>query len=144
MKIKLIYSGSLSKKSPEQTIIDEYQKRLPWKIEQKEIIVKQKGETQKQAEAQAIQQILTDDYIVILDEKGENLNSFEFAEILKNPRLTFIIGGAYGVEENLKTKANKLISFGKLTWPHKLVRVMLFEQIYRSYTILNNHPYHKL
>lgn len=83
-------------------------------------------------------------FTIALDEHGENLSSKEFAELLRDkPLVNFIIGEADGLPENLRKNAHKLISFGRLTWPHKLVRVLLCEQIYRSWSLLNNHPYHR-
>ena len=57
--------------------------------------------------------------------------------------LVFVIGGSYGLSNDVIKRSNRLISFGKLTYPHQMVRLMLIEQIYRGYMILKNHPYHK-
>ncbi|MBT8472400.1 MAG: 23S rRNA (pseudouridine(1915)-N(3))-methyltransferase RlmH [Marinicaulis sp.] len=87
--------------------------------------------------------------IICLDEKGKNMSSDILANWLLKQRdsgasnATFLIGGADGHTEEVKSKAALTISFGAATWPHKLVRVMLMEQIYRSMTILSNHPYHR-
>lgn len=83
-------------------------------------------------------------YRVVLDPSAKEVDSFEFAKILeKNANITFFIGGAYGFESNFVKCANLSVSFGKITLSHKLIKVLLLEQIYRGLTINNNHPYHK-
>ena len=87
--------------------------------------------------------------VCVLDERGEALSSAAFAKFIENEaargvkQLTFMIGGPDGHTADTRAKALKKISFGPMTWPHRLVRVMLLEQIYRSVTILVNHPYHR-
>jgi 23S rRNA (pseudouridine1915-N3)-methyltransferase len=84
-----------------------------------------------------------------LDEKGASLTSEDFAGDLARLRdngiasLTFAIGGADGLDESLRQRANRLVAFGALTLPHQLVRVLLLEQIYRATTMLSGHPYHR-
>src|SRR5262245_46666997 len=85
--------------------------------------------------------------VVVLDPHGENLDSSALAAQLAKwresgrPATVFLIGGADGLAANLGEKAGLRLSFGKATWPHQLVRVMLLEQIYRATTILTGHPY---
>lgn len=85
---------------------------------------------------------------IILDERGKALASLELAGLLRRhleqgtPDLCFLIGGPDGHAEAIR-KSGQVISFGPMTWPHRLVRVMLLEQLYRSVTILLNHPYHR-
>ena len=85
-----------------------------------------------------------------LDEKGANLTSEDFARDIARlrdrgtPALSFAIGGADGLDESLRLRANRIIAFGALTLPHQLVRVLLLEQIYRTTTILSGHPYHRM
>jgi 23S rRNA (pseudouridine1915-N3)-methyltransferase len=87
--------------------------------------------------------------IVILDERGQSLDSAGFAKLLAEwraqdaPAVTFIIGGADGLAASLRQRAKLTLAFGTATWPHQLVRVMLLEQIYRAGTILAGHPYHR-
>lgn len=86
--------------------------------------------------------------IVLFDVKGESLSSENFATFmeqyfLKDSELNFVIGGSYGVSETLKQNCYKRISVSKMTFPHRLFRVMALEQIYRALTILNNVSYHK-
>jgi 23S rRNA (pseudouridine1915-N3)-methyltransferase len=86
---------------------------------------------------------------IILDERGEGLNSAALAGRLQDwraaerPAAVFILGGADGLAAGLREKAELALAFGALTWPHQLVRVMLLEQLYRAATILSGHPYHR-
>lgn len=83
-------------------------------------------------------------YCIGLDEGGEMLDSFEFANILKDrAQISFFIGGAYGFSSNFKAKMNRCISLSRLTFAHKIAKLVLFEQIYRALCINSNHPYHK-
>jgi 23S rRNA (pseudouridine1915-N3)-methyltransferase len=87
--------------------------------------------------------------IVILDERGDNLDSATLATLLREwraedrPAVCFVIGGADGIAESLRGRAKLKLAFGKMTWPHQLARVMLLEQLYRAGTILAGHPYHR-
>ena len=88
------------------------------------------------------------DYIISLAIKGIELSSLELAEkidktFITNSNITFIIGGSNGIREDILSKSNMLLSFSKLTYPHGLFRLILLEQIYRSFKILNNESYHK-
>jgi 23S rRNA (pseudouridine1915-N3)-methyltransferase len=81
---------------------------------------------------------------IALDPSSKEVDSHEFANLLKDSaQINLFIGGAYGFERDFLTKCNKAISFGKITLSHKLVKVVLMEQIFRGLTINNNHPYHK-
>ena len=88
--------------------------------------------------------------IVLFDERGKTLSSEDFASRLGGWRdqgteaATFIIGGADGLAETLTGKADLRLSFGAMTMPHQLVRVLVWEQIYRATTILGGHPYHRV
>ncbi|AZO50477.1 MAG: 23S rRNA (pseudouridine(1915)-N(3))-methyltransferase RlmH [Mesorhizobium sp.] len=87
--------------------------------------------------------------LVLLDERGKNFSSEDFAGRLGLLRdggrkaLVIAIGGADGHDQSLRDQADLVLSFGALTWPHQLVRVMLGEQLYRAATILSGHPYHR-
>lgn len=83
---------------------------------------------------------------VALDSQGEQLTSEEFAAFVQSNLsrgITFIIGSSLGLDGQVKRAADKVISFGKMTYPHRLMRVILLEQIYRAFCIINNAPYHK-
>ena len=90
----------------------------------------------------------TSDYNILLDINGIEMDSISFAKkindtLVLNSNITFIIGGSNGVCDELKNKVNFCLSFSKLTFPHQLFRVVLLEQIYRAYKIINNEEYHK-
>lgn len=100
-------------------------------------------------EADSILKNIGNGYNVILDRKGEMLDSIEFSNKLSKiftnnaSLINFIIGSSYGLSERVTSKANYSMSFSKLTFPHQLFRVILLEAIYRSFKILNNETYHK-
>lgn len=101
----------------------------------------------KQAEGQEIINNIKG-YVILLDVKGMLISSEDLAAKIENisqqnSEITFVIGGSYGVSEEVKQKANQIISVSKMTFPHRLFRVMLLEQIYRAFTIINNISYHK-
>lgn len=98
-----------------------------------------------EAEAKLIQPNLKGT-IAVLDSAGEQLTSEEFASFIQanlSPDITFVIGSSIGLSEQVKQNSKKTISFGKMTYPHRLMRVILLEQIYRAFSIINNTPYHK-
>jgi 23S rRNA (pseudouridine1915-N3)-methyltransferase len=150
VSVQIIAVGK-NKDSALQSLIDDYTKRLSWRVIITEINPPQTDdETRKSREAALIEKAIPDKSVIIaLDERGENTDSITFAKKLdtfitnKSPSLTFIIGGADGLDELIRKRADLLISFGKLTWPHMLVRLMLVEQLYRATTILSGHPYHR-
>jgi 23S rRNA (pseudouridine1915-N3)-methyltransferase len=86
---------------------------------------------------------------VVLDERGENLDSHSICNHLRAWRdggraaAVFVIGGADGLAPEFKDRADLVLAFGTATWPHQLARIMLLEQLYRSVTILSGHPYHR-
>lgn len=83
-------------------------------------------------------------YSVILDPAGKEMTSEDFSRIFEeNDHIAFFIGGAYGFDDTIRRKADRVISLSRLTMSHKLARSVLLEQIYRGLTIVNNHPYHK-
>jgi 23S rRNA (pseudouridine1915-N3)-methyltransferase len=88
-------------------------------------------------------------FTIVLDERGQHLTSPAFAALLQGhldratPDLAFLIGGPDGHAETTRKQAGLLLSLGAMTWPHRLARVMLLEQIYRAVTIMVNHPYHR-
>ena len=103
----------------------------------------------KQKESEKILKYINNkDYIITLELEGEELTSLEFAKKIRetliiNSNITFIIGGSYGLDACIKKCANYHLSFSKLTFPHQLFRVILLEQIYRAFKIINNENYHK-
>lgn len=88
------------------------------------------------------------DYVITMDIEGENISSIDFANKIDNilirySDICFIIGGSYGLHEDIKKRGDFSLSFSKMTFPHQLFRIMLLEQIYRAYKINNNETYHK-
>lgn len=151
MKINLIVIGQL-KSGPEHDLIQKYSKRLHWKLNIKQLASKKNvsGSELKAIEADLIRTHLAwGAPLIVLDERGQNLTSEQFAMGLQKFQLSGIselnicIGGAEGLDPGIRGQADWLISFGALTWPHMLVRVMVLEQLYRAQQILAGHPYHK-
>ena len=150
--IKIITIGSIKEKYLKDAI-EEYKKRLSKYTNLEIIELKDEGlveiEKAKTLEAEKIEKHLNDkDYIITLEIEGKEYNSLEFAEKLRtiqieNSNIVFIIGGSYGLADSIKNKAKLHLSFSKMTFPHQLFRVLLLEQIYRSYKIINNENYHK-
>ncbi len=93
-------------------------------------------------------QILKEDYLILLDERGRSFSSPDLAQFIQqranesNKRIIFLIGGAFGVDENISKRADFVWSLSKLVFPHMLVRLILAEQIYRACSILRNEKYH--
>ena len=148
MRIKLICVGQVKKNSPFYTLFETYAKRLHWALDVHEIDSRKNSSRAEQAKQ--ILNAIPDGYTVFaLDERGKSFSSSDFAKKVKavsmdfSPNLCFIIGGADGLTQEVRKKANYLLSFGKQTWPHQMVRVMLIEQIYRAQQILAGHPYHR-
>ncbi len=95
-----------------------------------------------------LKQIKKGDYIITLEIDGNMYNSVDLSKKIEeiqiyNPNITFIIGGSYGLHDDIKKLSDLKLSFSKLTFPHQLFRVILLEQIYRCYKIINNETYHK-
>ena len=152
MKIEIISVGKFQNSSY-QVIFSEYQKRLK-NVEIKEIATKHSAKTPidvvKKEEAIAIKKIIADrSFVICLDERGAQYDSCEFAKLVKTvaedrgQNITFVIGGAFGLDFDLVKSADKVLSLGKMTLPHMMARIMLIEQIYRASTINSGHPYHK-
>jgi len=158
MKISIVCVGKLK----EKYLIDaikEYSKRLS-KYTQLEIIelpdekapdsLSDKDiEIIKDIEGKKIMSKLKDSFVISLAIEGTFLSSEEFAEKIEdiktyhNSNITFIIGGSNGLSKEVLNSSNFLLSFSKMTFPHQLMRLILLEQIYRSFRINNNQPYHK-
>lgn len=145
MKATIIAIGKCKKNSPEAAIINEYIKRSGW-----DICIKEKDNSNQEDEAKFLQNAIPHGAkVIVLDERGENLKSTELAhkigDWLNNgiSEICFLIGGADGHLQSTRDKADLILSFGRLTLPHMLMRAVLSEQIYRIQTILSGHPYHR-
>ena len=104
---------------------------------------------QKTAEGDAILRLIDDsDRVVLLDEKGAEFRSVEYAEWLQErmnsgiKRLVFVIGGPYGFSEAVYSRSNEKISLSKMTFSHQIIRAIFTEQLYRAFSIIHNSPYH--
>ena len=146
MKITLGVIGKCKSNTPEGEIIKRYQERMKWSLN-----IKEKDNSTQEDEAKFLQSCInTGSKVVVLDERGKNMTSPEFAGIIDNwmtqgtSEVCFLIGGADGHLEETRQKADLILSFGKLTLPHILMRAVLCEQIYRAETIINKHPYHRV
>lgn len=153
--ITLIVVGKIKEKAL-TILINEYKKRITSysKIEIIEVgdepNDKLEEEKVKELEGQKIlKQIKRDSYVILLDLKGQSLDSEELAKKIEqintyhSSNITFIIGGSLGVSESVKEKADFRLKLSEMTFPHNIVRLLILEQIYRSYKILNNETYHK-
>ena len=106
------------------------------------------AELKKQEAAIILQALQPDDQLILLDERGKQFTSPELAQVIQQKanestrRLVFLIGGAFGVDEQITRRANLVWSLSKLVFPHMLVRLILSEQVYRGCSILRNEKYH--
>jgi 23S rRNA (pseudouridine1915-N3)-methyltransferase len=155
MKIKYISIG----KSDDSYLADgiaEYEKRIlryvPYESVQihstkSSIKMNQKDILAKEAE-KISHRIVASDFVIVLDERGKELKSVEFAAYLNkkfqsgNKTLVFISGGPFGIHESLKTRADMTLSLSKMTFPHLLIRLIFLEQLYRAMTINAKEAYH--
>lgn len=159
MKIKVITVGKLKEKYLKDGIA-EYSKRISRfaKLEMIELADEKTPDRASESENQKIleiegQRILSKvgdrDFVIVLAIEGKTLSSEEFSKRLEEASikgfstLTFIIGGSLGLAQDVKNRANLSVSFGRLTLPHQLMRLVLAEQIYRAFTIQQGSPYHK-
>ena len=151
MRITLAAVGR-HKAGPSRDLYEEYIKRLTWPITLREV------EERRSLPAPALKQregalllaaVPKAAQLVALDEHGKVMSSTEFAQLLGNWQdqsvqdVAFVIGGADGLDHAVTSAAARTLSFGRMTWPHMLVRVLLAEQLFRAQSILTGHPYHR-
>lgn len=131
---------------------DQYRQRLGWTLTLREVEEKRPlaAAVRKAREGQLLLAAVPEgSLLVVLDERGGLLASEEFAQRMGTwrdrgqSRIAFLIGGADGHDDAVRGRADLMMSLGKMTWPHMLVRAMLAEQLYRAESILSNHPYHR-
>lgn len=153
MKILLIFTGKTTEKylhDPINAYLARIRNYFP--IEQyttRDIRIQGDIDTIKKAEAEEIlKRIEVNDFVVLLDERGQTLSSMEFAHFIQLQlnksvrRMVFIIGGAYGFAEEVYQRSQMLLSLSRMTFTHQIVRLILVEQLYRACTILRGEPYH--
>lgn len=150
--IKIICVGKI-KETFFVDAIKEYEKRLSKYTKLQIIEVPDKSNPSSlvclKKEAESIfKYIDAKDFVVTLEIDGNQLSSLELSEKIEtifanNSSITFIIGGSYGLSDLIKQRSNYALSFSKMTFPHQLFRILLLEQIYRSFKIMNNESYHK-
>lgn len=143
--IKIIAVGKIKEQYLKEAIND-YQKRIN-KYHKLEIIEVMDDNIHTEKE-RILKHINKKDYTIALDIEGNELTSIELSKkidnlFINNNNITFIIGGSDGIDEYIKKIVNYRLSFSKMTFPHQLFRLILLEQIYRSFKILNNEAYHK-
>ena len=138
MLLHIIARGKIAR-SPEAELVYRYEKRIGWPIRVTEL-----PET-----GGRIPDPLSPHRTVLLDERGKDLTSREFAGVMERWRdegvreARFVLGAADGHSREERAEADLLVAFGKATWPHLLARAMLAEQLYRATTIIAGHPYHR-
>ncbi|SFV90390.1 LSU m3Psi1915 methyltransferase RlmH [hydrothermal vent metagenome] len=153
MKINLIIIDKKGKEQLYSPLIEHYKKiAKPFaKVEVIEVFDKEiakahdiSAKAARQSYTKALQKYLSGGFNIALDPSSKEVDSFDFAKLLKDRSVVnFFIGGAYGFESDFLRQCNNAISFGKITLSHKLVKVVLLEQIFRGLSINHNHPYHK-
>lgn len=155
MNIELVVVGKTDLKEVE-ALVSIYSKRLNHYVRFAITTIADERNTrnlseaeQRRLEGESILRLVNDsDYVMLLDERGLELRSIEFAEVLQRrmssgvKRLVFVIGGPYGFSEAVYSRANGKLSLSRMTFSHQIVRAIFAEQLYRAFTILRNEPYH--
>ncbi len=151
VKVKIITVGELNEKFYIDTE-NEFKKRLSKFCNLEFVVIKEHSnlniEQKKQCECAELKKYFSKETSVLLYIDGKQLSSPQFAELIKekrdlNSKIEFFIGGSNGVTDEFANSFKNKISFGKITLPHCLCKIVLEEQIYRAFQILNNSPYHK-
>ena len=156
--IQIIAVGKLKEKAT-KALVDEYLKRIQPYSRTEIVEVSDEPNTSeneadelrvKKIEGERIlKQIKKDSYVILLDLRGREMTSPQLAEKISSintynsSNITFIIGGSLGVSDEVVRRADHLLKLSEMTFPHNLVRILILEQIYRAYKILNHEPYHK-
>ena len=151
MRLVIAAVGKM-KPGADKTLFDDYVRRMSWPFALREVEEKRAcppaERTRREGEL-LLAQLGSGACRIVLDERGKTFGSDVFAEKLGRwrdegrPEAVFMIGGADGHSPAVRDGADLLLSFGAMTWPHMLVRVMLAEQLYRAQSILAGHPYHR-
>jgi 23S rRNA (pseudouridine1915-N3)-methyltransferase len=149
LKLVVVAVGR-ARQGAERALWEDFSGRLAWPIRLVEVESKRPGPGLKEREADLLLKALPEGAtLVALDERGRTVTSEDFAKRLGQwqdqgvANLAFVIGGADGLAESVRARAQFLLSLGAMTWPHMLVRGLLAEQLYRADRILAGHPYHR-
>ena len=154
MIVKIISIGNKLNKR-ESEAIDFYLKQLPKNIKVDFLDLKSQQNPNYsikevvKKESQLINSKISDkDFVIAWDSSGEQISSEAFSKLIFknreiNNNISFIIGGSFGLSSNILNRSNQILSASLFTFPHKLFRLIIVEQIYRAHTIINNMPYHK-
>lgn len=154
MKLRIL---SVGHKMPDWVLAacHEYTKRMPREMNVDIVEIKpdkrasgKNSEVVQEAEAKRILELVGRDFLIALDERGQEVTTLQLAERMRlwmgqGRDVCLVIGGADGLHDSIKQKADWLWSLSRLTMPHGMVRVMLSEQLYRALSVINNHPYHR-
>lgn len=152
MRIAIVAVGR-AKSGPARDLYDVYAKRLRWPVTLREVEESRAlpaALLQRREGDRLLKAVPNDALIIALDERGKVVSSAEFAQLISGWRdkgigdLAFLIGGAGGLSEAARRRADFILSLGRMTWPHLLVRTLLLEQLYRARCILQGHPYHRV
>ena len=153
MKITLILIGKTTS-TDVKSICADYQKRISHYSKMEELVIEtglKSADTKKVKDKEGeliLKKIVTGDYVILLDDKGKEFTSTQFASYLEGlfnqslKNICFVVGGAYGFSDELYKRANAKLSLSKMTFSHQIVRAIFAEQLYRAFTIINNEPYH--
>lgn len=151
--IKVIGVGSIKNKHL-KALIDDYTERISHYHKIEVIEVKDETITQDEKKVMDVEadrvlsKINNDEYVILLDLHGKMMDSVSFSQkldklFISNPKITFVIGGSLGLSEKLLNRANERFKLSELTFLHQMTRLILLEQIYRCFKIINNETYHK-
>jgi 23S rRNA (pseudouridine1915-N3)-methyltransferase len=151
MKLRIVLVGR-TKQAFVKPAIEEYRNRCKRYVQLEELVLNEgKGDVDKmmqQEEASILKAISSSDRTIVLDERGTEFSTVELAGIWQDIQLggfkevSIVVGGAYGLSDKVRQKADIVLALSKLTFPHQFVRAILYEQLYRVFTVLKNEPYH--
>lgn len=151
--IKLVCVGKVKDQNL-SNLINDYSKRINKyhkleivEVKDEPIIQDDKTVLEKEAD-RVLEKINNDEYVILLDLHGKSIDSISFSNkidklFVSYPKITFVIGGSLGLSDRLRKRANEAIKLSDLTFLHQMTRLILLEQIYRSFKILNHETYHK-
>lgn len=152
--LKILWVGETKEKDL-KNLINEYKRRVLAMIPMRNIEIEEEKRSGKESEhflkkemGRIMENLDKDDYLIVLSERGEMMNSEKFSDFLmdkfnKSKNVSFVLGGPWGVSKELEEKADYLLSLSPMTFPHEIARVLLLEQIYRALSIKKGSKYHR-